>query len=577
MLRSDIRNLPLEEQRRKFLKEQIDQDNLLSEQIQRQRQYEFYMSQMQSKGGSSGGFSGQANDGPLSGATVISNVGTTTTNNLGIFTLPETPSGEITVTGGTDSITGVAFTGELKGFPQFKTISPLTTLAFHLKEEDTSLTADTAIDLLFVSSSTLFGVELDVADKDIMLKKDYIAESILANNQKAIAAQSIATYLESVTSVVASAVEGADSTNFTLNSAKIEGYKSIARQIRDAGTRKSELNAATLFDKVKLPNGSDWTGGLTGSLGFLERDVIGTNLNNVKSQLGTLSRSEAFTTNYLTTQIQAINRGVKEDYAVEADKLAKGQTARFDNVDVMVGKSTGSLAQIEKGKANENTRAEGEKPETFYTLGAMTFTQIAANGDTTTLSGDDTAGNMRAIAARSNAFTSIDALGKYIIKPDRDSLSLDKIRNYNARLGDVTAKQTTVSPENAEANKLIQLTLNGRTLQITALTLVDAPVAGHIFSTGTYTLSMAESRVTQRLSIATEEGVSTLSFGEIRGLNISEGITVVRNLSDNTKFVVTVNGSAVTPDGGNTFSGSGNGSSLTFTFNSTLYTLLYTT
>ena len=73
----------------------------------------------------------------------------------GRFTLPGIPSGEITVTGGTDAITGVAFTGELKGFPEYSTVSPLTTLAYHLKEEDTSLTADTAVDLLFASSSTL--------------------------------------------------------------------------------------------------------------------------------------------------------------------------------------------------------------------------------------------------------------------------------------------------------------------------------------------------------------------------------------------------------------------------------------
>ena len=32
ILRNDIKNLPLEEQRRKFLKEQLDHDNLISEQ-----------------------------------------------------------------------------------------------------------------------------------------------------------------------------------------------------------------------------------------------------------------------------------------------------------------------------------------------------------------------------------------------------------------------------------------------------------------------------------------------------------------------------------------------------------------
>ena len=47
VLRSDIRNLPLEEQRRQFLKEQLYYDNLLSE--QRQLQYQLY--QIQSQGG----------------------------------------------------------------------------------------------------------------------------------------------------------------------------------------------------------------------------------------------------------------------------------------------------------------------------------------------------------------------------------------------------------------------------------------------------------------------------------------------------------------------------------------------
>ena len=47
VLRSDIRNLPLEEQRRQFLKEQLYYDNLLSE----QRQLQYQLSQIQSQGG----------------------------------------------------------------------------------------------------------------------------------------------------------------------------------------------------------------------------------------------------------------------------------------------------------------------------------------------------------------------------------------------------------------------------------------------------------------------------------------------------------------------------------------------
>jgi len=387
VLRSDIRNLPLEEQRRKFLKEQLYHDNLLSE--QKQRQYEYYMSQINTKGGAGagGGFTGNASDGPISGATVTSNVGTTTTDTLGNFTFLQTPTSEITVTGGTDSVTGIAFTGELKGFPQYKTVSPLTTLAFHLKEEDTSLTADTAVDLLFASSSTLFGVELDVSDKDVMLNKDYVAESILADNQAAVAAQSIATYLESVTEMVGSAVKTADSTNFTTNSAKVQGYKSIARQIQGTRGAKTEIEVEGLFDLVQRPDGQSFTRGVTGSLDATARRTVKSTLSSVRTQLGTLSRSELYNANYLTTQIQSVNRGVKQDYIRQVERLATGASANFDAIDELMENQHSSLAQIEEGRANETNANTSKRPaKELFQLGAMTYTMQEKGSDAVTLS-----------------------------------------------------------------------------------------------------------------------------------------------------------------------------------------------
>ena len=43
--------------------------------------------------------------------------------------LPGKASGTITVTGGTDAITGLPYEGELIGDAQYKTISPITTFA----------------------------------------------------------------------------------------------------------------------------------------------------------------------------------------------------------------------------------------------------------------------------------------------------------------------------------------------------------------------------------------------------------------------------------------------------------------
>ena len=373
-IREDNEELTLEERKQKFLKEES-----LYYKFRSPMPYNSWLG-----GGGAGGnsFTGNASDGPIAGATVTCNLGTVVTDSLGNFTYPDTPAGEITVTGGTDAITGVAFTGELKGFPQYKTVSPLTTLAYHLKEEDTSLDVDGAIDLLFVSSSTIFGIELAPEDKDVMLNKDYVAESVGSNNQKAVAAQSIATYLESVTEMVGSAVKGADRDNFTSDNAKVQGYKSIARQLRDTRGAKTAINPETLFDKVTLPDGRAFE--RAEKIETEARRTIKTQLDNVRTQLDTLSRNQSFTANYLTTQIQAINRGVKEEYVAEAEKLVKGELASFDNMNVLIAKSTGSIAQLERGKANETDAANSKRPpsERFVLGSRVTVTQETKNEKT---------------------------------------------------------------------------------------------------------------------------------------------------------------------------------------------------
>ena len=459
--RPDIKHLPLQEQL-----------NLFEQENKRKTEQNWFLEAQLTAGGAGGGFAGNASDGPLSGATVTSDVGTTTTDTLGNFTFSQTPTSEITVTGGTDSITGVAFTGELKGFPEYKTVSPLTTLAYHLKEEDANLTADTAIDLLFVSSSTLFGVELDVADKDVMLNKDYVAESILADNQAAVAAQSIATYLESVTEMVGSAVRGT-SRDFTTNNAKVEGYKSIARQLTRTSGAKAEINPQTLFDDVKLPDGSAWT--TTGSLDTTARSTINTTLSNVREQLGELSRSELYNANYLTTQIQAVNRGVKEDYAVQADRLAQGASTNFKNVNELIAESTGSLAQIEDGKANETDADTSKKPsKDFFQLGGMTYTMQEKGRDAVTLSFKSDPGQMFVVG------TEIQK-GQFL---NNDSGPFNPLDAGNFVKGAQTIIATQVT---ASAGKVYEITLANPGFQV-LLSELKTPTKYLPTASGGYTL-----------------------------------------------------------------------------------------
>jgi hypothetical protein len=157
------RKLSLKEQKKKFLQENAEQLRHLE-----------YIQAMYGAGGAVGS-GGIVLDGPIEGATVVSNVGSAVTDATGKFTLPGIPEGTITVTGGTDTITGLPYEGELIGDAQYKTISPITTFAHYLKqasienEKTSTLTFDEAIIKIFTDSFDYFGISLPIEDKDIIL------------------------------------------------------------------------------------------------------------------------------------------------------------------------------------------------------------------------------------------------------------------------------------------------------------------------------------------------------------------------------------------------------------------------
>lgn len=374
VLRSDIKNLPLEEQRRKFLSEQLYHDNLLSE--QKQKQHEFYMSQMQPKGGS-GGFSGQGIDGPIAGATVTSNVGTTTTNAVGVFTFPKKPSGPITLTGGTDAITGLPFEGELIGYPEYKTISPITTFAHYLKEasvesEKLPLTIDEAITRTFVSSSDYFGIDLPIENKDIILQKDYIGEAIANNNKIGISAQAISTQIEAITETVGVALDGSVVASksrdrgdtipqFAPLNRKRTAYAALGRQIIGQG----QIIPDTITRDVRFfnpLNGRIETGGVD----FENNSALGIQLNQTIHELTELAKQEQYTNNYLTTRIQAVNRAQKTTIKTETRNAVENRGS-FSNINTVSTSSEveEALNQIERDRANETSPTLDGTPQSI--------------------------------------------------------------------------------------------------------------------------------------------------------------------------------------------------------------------
>tara|TARA_R100000081_G_scaffold91869_1_gene71333 strand:+ start:3139 stop:4935 length:1797 start_codon:yes stop_codon:yes gene_type:complete len=493
--------------------------------------------------GAAGGFSGVASDGPIAGATVTSpGAGTAVTDTNGRFTLPGIPTGEITVTGGTDSITGVPFTGELKGFPEYEVISPMTTLAYHLKEEDNNLDADGAIDLLFASSSTLFGIELAPEDKDVMLKKDYVAESVLGNNQKAVAAQSIATYLESVTEIVGSSIATA-AEEYQAGTAKVEAYKTIARQIRDTSGAKAAINPETLFDNVTFT-------GEEVEFEPLHKNIIASEINNVRTELESLARSETFSTNYLTTRIQAINRGVKKEYIEEAEKVFRGQKSEFKGMDDLVGASTGSLTQIEDGKANEVDKDTSRKSDAqFYDLTVMTYTQETKGEGTVTLANPSGKG-AKSLNLDRNAFVSytsnvaledgmnlpdniLESLkGGYLLDMNKDPFDFVGATNYD-KAAPIIATQSSPTEQNEETGKVYQITIANPSFRITKAELIDQPSGKHL-PTGKYTL---ESAIAGEEELLWNPPKAAPDFGTVGANQTTVSATVKGKLGDLTYTV----------------------------------------
>lgn len=386
--RPEIKNLPMQQQKKLF-----------EEANRKATENNWFLEAQLVAGASGAAFSGIGVDGPIAGATVTSNVGITTTNANGEFTFASTPTGPITLLGGKDSITGVDFEGELVGFPQYKTISPITTFAHYLQladaeESRSPMTIDEAVTKTFASSSTFFGVELPLEEKDVILQKDFVREAIENNNKVGISAQAVTTQIEAIAETVGASLVGSQTQRdftkkygsagvipqFTVQNRKRTAYAALGRSVLDRG----DINVEKVTEKVKYVNpitGNDKNDTIT----------FGSNLTRLTKQLEetitetrTLAKSEQFTNNYLTTRIQALNRAQKTTIKNEAATAVAGGSD-FSKIQSISTSSAifNGLSRIETDKANETT-PQFDKVNDW--LSAGTFTQERFNSKFNTTS-----------------------------------------------------------------------------------------------------------------------------------------------------------------------------------------------
>ena len=373
--RPEIRNLPLNEQLRKFDAE-----------TKRLTELNWFIDTRIAIGGSkpgaaAPGFTGQVIDGPINGAQVNAfdaaglAIGSTTTNALGVFTFADVlPVGTtFTATGGTDSITGLSYTGTLRAevsadVSENVTISPITTFAKYLKDER-SITYDQAVIELFESSSEYFGQPLDYANRETILKKDFNAQA-LNGETEAIAALAVTSFMEGACEMM-SAYEVGDGGANTIK--KDAAYLAMAKQM---ATFTSSINLSACLEEVASDSIIN-EGGEPDELVTAKRNRTNTLLSNFKTNVFATMDEQSKAPNYLVTKLNGLNRTGKKFAATEVvnikvaeieDVIAAQSVAISDKLEEEI---TG-LAQIEEGVTNK-VEAEAAGSYTPHQLRVLSF------------------------------------------------------------------------------------------------------------------------------------------------------------------------------------------------------------
>ena len=324
---------------------------------------------MMAKGGPQSAWftSGIGADGPLNGATVTARGTSVTTNALGEFTFPFELGAdeEVTITGGTDSITGVAFEGELKGYitPTVKVVSPLTTIAYY--DEDAA-TFDEALDNVITAAETAGFTGIDKT----ILTEDYVKKSIVENDDRAVALQAFTTYVDSMAEAAAPSLVGLATSQFgtpsNVKQAKINLYKYFG------STRTFSAKSFIQAERFEL-DGTKAT--ILNSATTAVESVL-------KEELLSVVKDSLADSNYRTTRIQTINRAIKQDIKAQIVKAENDRDAtvvKTDSADVLgvVNSAASSLSRLETTQENVTERTTDDTKTTKLT----DVTSLFASGD----------------------------------------------------------------------------------------------------------------------------------------------------------------------------------------------------
>ena len=359
--RPDNIGLSIQEAKQKYFRELA-----LFENEQREKQ-KLYLEMVQNRGGFGIGFTGQGIDGPIAGATVLAVAEgvTTTTDANGFFRFNFIPSGDIEITGGTDAVTGVAFTGKLKAPKGSTIISPITTAIKEIMARGKS--EEEATTDFFEFASKVYDIDIPVEKRDRVKSENFI--DLAADDADFLKVVGLTTTLEAAAEIAGEAVNQASSEK-TLDDGKESFYEQIGTLCNDNDFKTNTVNDTQKDDfRDQLMRVDD-------SVTEVKAEAIREELDIQLTRVEEIVNDTNMDTKFGVTSVMAQNRIIKRDTKGRVETVIKSESTDKSTLKGLIGAETlkdketaefDNLGEIYRGEDNKEAPSEDKQSDLYPT------------------------------------------------------------------------------------------------------------------------------------------------------------------------------------------------------------------
>ena len=318
-------------------------------------------------GSSSGSFGGQGIDGPIAGATVLAVAEgvTTTTDANGFFNFNFVPTGAIELTGGTDTVTGIAFTGRLKAPKGSTIISPITTAIKEIMDRGKS-EAEATTDF-FEFARKVYDIDIPVGKRERVKSENFI--DLAAGDADFLKVVGLATTLEAAAEIAGEAANQASSEK-TLDDGKESFYEQIGTLCNDNDFKTNTVTG------TQKDNFRDRLMRVDDSVPEVKAEAIREELDVQLARVGEIVNDANMDTKFGVTSVMAQNRIVKRDTKGKVRTVIENQSTDKSTLKALIGAETlrdketaefENLGEIYKGEDNKEAPSEDKQSDLYPT------------------------------------------------------------------------------------------------------------------------------------------------------------------------------------------------------------------